>query len=481
MRNLSSFYINGSWVKPLGGAGSSTFETISPVTEDVTGRIVLGSYYDVERAVNAAKTALESFSKTSRHERIELLKTIAEEYRNRQHDLSEAIAEEMGCPPWLAKEGQFILPEMHLKTAINILETYEFESLCGNALIRRQPVGVCGLITPWNWPLLQIMTKVAPALATGCTVVWKPSEYSSFSAQILAEVFDASGVPPGVFNMVFGDGGGVGQALSVHPDVDMLSITGSTKAGIEVARQAAFTIKKVHQELGGKGPSILLEDADFNKAVVSGVKYVMLNSGQNCTSPTRLLVPRQRLAEAETIAKETAEAMKVGPPETDALIGPVANKQQWERVQHMIKQGIDEGAELLLGGPGRPEGIERGYFVKPTIFSNVSNEMSIAREEIFGPVLTIIPYDSVEEAILIANDSPYGLAAYVHSARKDHAIQVANRIVAGQIYINGDMDLLDVVVPFGGRKMSGNGREFGAAGFEAFTESVAYLGYTSPS
>lgn len=476
MRQLSKFYIDGQWVLPSASGAAPKLDLLSPVTEQPVGSVVLGGQDDVERAVNAAKKALETYSTSSVTSRIALLKRVGEEYRKRHADFSAAIAEEIGCPGWLAEGAQFTMPEMHLNTAIDLLENHQFEYAQGRNLIKHQAIGVCGLITPWNWPVLQIMIKLAPALATGCTVVWKPSEYSSFSAQILAEVMDAAGVPPGVFNMVYGDGAGVGQALNLHQDVAMISFTGSTRAGIEIARQAAYTVKRVHQELGGKGPNILLDDADFNKAIPSGVTYVMLNSGQNCTSPTRLLVPRNRLAEAEAIAKARAEEMKVG-EQGDALIGPVANFAQWKRVQHMIQVGINEGARLVFGGVGRPAGIERGYFVKPTIFSDVTNDMAIAQEEIFGPVLSIIPYDTVEEAIQIANDSPFGLAAYVHSANADRAKQVASRIVSGHIYINGDMDLLDVTVPFGGRKMSGNGREFGAAGFEAFTETVVYLGY----
>lgn len=478
MRQLSKFYIDGRWVEPSASQAARKLDFYSPVTEEQAGSIVLGDQGDVDRAVDAAKKAIDTYSVTSVSSRIALLKRVGEEYRKRHADISAAIAEEIGCPGWLADGAQFAMPEMHLNTAIDLLENYPFEYPQGRNLIKHQAVGICGLITPWNWPVLQIMTKLAPALATGCTVVWKPSEYSSFSAQILAEVMHAAAVPPGVFNMVYGDGAGVGQALNLHKDIAMISFTGSTRAGIEIARQAASTVKRVHQELGGKGPNILLDDADFHKAIPSGVTYVMLNSGQNCTAPTRLLVPRNRLAEAESIAKTKAAEMKVG-LQSDALIGPVANRAQWTRVQQMIQAGIDEGARLVFGGVGKPEGIDRGYFVKPTIFSDVTNNMSIAQEEIFGPVLSIIPYDTVDEAIQIANDSPFGLAAYVHSADPDRAKQVASRIVAGNIYINGDMDLLDVTIPFGGRKMSGNGREFGAAGFEAFTESVAYLGYYS--
>ncbi|MFL6632066.1 MAG: aldehyde dehydrogenase family protein [Massilia sp.] len=478
MRELSKFYINGHWVEPSASKAAQTLAVFSPVSQEPSGSIALGDQADVESAVDAAKKTFDSYSRTSVASRLALLKRVGEEYRKRHADLSAAIAEEIGCPGWLAEGAQFTMPEMHLNTAIDLLEKYQFEQAQGRNLIKHQAVGVCGLITPWNWPLLQIMIKLAPALATGCTVVWKPSEYSSFSAQILAEVMEAADVPPGVFNMVYGDGEGVGQALNNHKDIAMISFTGSTRAGIEIARQAASTVKRVHQELGGKGPNILLDDADFSKAIPSGVTYVMLNSGQNCTSPTRLLVPRNRLAEAESIAKAKAEEMKVG-LESDALIGPVANQAQWARVQQMIQAGIDEGARLVVGGVGKPDGIDRGHFVKPTIFSDVTNDMSIAQEEIFGPVLSIIPYDTVDEAIRIANDSPFGLAAYVHSADPERAKQVAGRIVAGHIYINGDMDLLDVTVPFGGRKMSGNGREFGAAGFEAFTEPVVYLGYYS--
>jgi aldehyde dehydrogenase (NAD+) len=474
MREYLKFYIGGRWVE---STGRRTFEVINPASEAVAGRIALGEKDDVDHAVRAAHEALDAYSRSSREERLDLIRRIQQAFEARRADLSTALTDELGNAPWLIADGQLALPAGHIKIALEVLETFPFEKLSGSTLVRKEPIGVCALITPWNWPLLTTMTKILPALATGCTVVWKPSEYAPFSAQVLAEVFDAARVPPGVINMVFGDGPTVGAALSQHPAVDMVSFTGSTRAGIEVARNAAPTVKRVHQELGGKGPNVLLEDADINKAVPSGVRYVTLNAGQNCTAPTRLLAPRSRLSAVVAIAKATAESLTVGPPASNAFVGPVINSNQWNRIQGLIQKGIEEGATLVLGGPGRPEGLERGYFVKPTIFTDVSNDMTIAREEIFGPVLVIIPYDDVEEAVRIANDSPYGLAAYVHSRDLQKAREVGSRIRAGQVFINGDMDLMDLNAPFGGRKMSGNGREFGASGFEAFLEEVAYIGY----
>lgn len=337
------------------------------------------------------------------------------------------------------------------------------------------------MITPWNWPLGIVIPKLVPALATGCTVVLKPSEFAPFSARILAEIMDAAKVPAGVFNLVYGDGATVGVALSSHPDVDMVSITGSTRAGIEVARNAAPTVKRVHQELGGKSPNVLLEDANFEKAVNTGVRFIMLNSGQTCSAPSRMLVPTSRAEEAVAIAKATAESLMVGSPQSQVDLGPVVNESQWKRIQGLIEKGIAEGATLVTGGPGRPAGLEKGYYVKPTIFANVTSDMTIVREEIFGPVLVIQAYDTVEDAIRIANDTPYGLAAYVHSGNLEKARQVAGRIRAGQVFINGDMDLLDLQMPFGGCKMSGNGRECGEAGFESFLEEIALLGYAPAS
>jgi aldehyde dehydrogenase (NAD+) len=479
MTNLSTFYIDGKWIAPESGTDPLIFKTIDPATENVSGQIALGTAIDVDRAVAAARRAFESYSMTDRTYRIDLLRRIAEGFSSRRADLAKAMVEEMGCPAWLAEGGQYEMPAMHLQKAIEVLESFAFEYHNAETLVRREPIGVCGLITPWNWPLLTAMTKIAPALATGCTMVWKPSEYTPFSAQILTEIIDAAGTPPGVVNMVFGEGPVVGAAISTHPDIDMISITGSTRAGIEVARSAAATVKRVHQELGGKSPNLLLDDADLERAVPSCVEYIMINAGQNCTAPTRLLAPRSRLNEVVALAKAKAESVEVGAPTSGAFVGPVINSQQWIHIQALIRRGIDEGATLVTGGPGLPDGLENGFFVKPTIFSDVSNDMAIAREEIFGPVLVIIPYDTVDEAVHIANDTPYGLAAYVHSKTIERARTIARRLKAGQVFINGDLDLLDMNSPFGGRKMSGNGREFGAAGFEAFTEEVSYIGYGS--
>jgi aldehyde dehydrogenase (NAD+) len=477
MRSQDQFYIGGQWVAPASGSVAQSFDVINSANEEVAGRIKLGSAADVDRAVTAARKALETYSRTPTPERAQLLRRIAVRFEERRSELAEAISEEIGCPAWLAQGGQLDMPLAHIQKSIEVLETFEFERLRAGTLIRREAIGVCGLITPWNWPVLTSITKIAPALATGCTVVWKPSEYSPFSAQILTEILHAAEVPPGVVNMLFGNGAEVGSAISSHVGVDMVSITGSTRAGIEVARSAAASVKRVHQELGGKSPNILLEDADFEKAVASCVRYVCINAGQNCTAPTRLIAPRSKMPEVVAIAKRTAEEMTVGPPAVGAFVGPVANAQQFHHIQRLIQTGIDEGAELVKGGPGRPDGLARGYFVRPTIFSAVSNNMAIAREEIFGPVLVIIPYDSVDDAVQIANDTPYGLAAYVHSRQIERARAVARRVRAGQLFINGDLNLLDLGAPFGGRKMSGNGREFGEAGFEAYTEEVSYIGY----
>lgn len=477
MLKINKHLSDGQWVTPTACDDPKIFELISPATEEVMGEISLGSAEDVDKAVNAAMRAFKTYSRTSREERITVLKRIAEAMRARHDDFARALSDEIGCPMWLAQTSQFDMPMGDLDTAIAILETYEFEHLIGHTLVRKEPIGVCGFITPWNWPLLAIITKLAPALAAGCTVVWKPSEHASLSAQVMGEALLAAAVPAGVVNIVFGRGTEVGAAISSHPGVDMVSVTGSTRAGIEIAQAAAVTCKRVHQELGGKSPTILLEDADLDSAVRATVDYVLINAGQNCTAPTRLLAPRSRLAEVAAVAKAAAEERVLGAPDTDAFVGPVVNAQQWRHIQGLIERGIAEGAELVTGGAGRPDGFEKGYYVKPTVFSNVANSMAIAREEIFGPVLSILPYDTVEEAVEIANDTPYGLAAYVYSSSLDQAREVGLQVRAGQVYINGDLNLYDYRVPFGGRKMSGNGREFGAAGFEAFTEEVSYLGY----
>ncbi|MBT2305097.1 aldehyde dehydrogenase family protein [Variovorax paradoxus] len=475
MRNLTSFYIDGHWVK---STGDRIHQVINPSTEAVAGHMSLGEQADVDRAVAAARKALNTFSQTSRSERVDLLERIAKVFQSRAEDLKEAMSEEMGCPRWLADQVQVPLPQGHIETAIQLLKTYEFEEVRGSSMIRKVPIGVCALISPWNYPVSTAITKIIPALATGCTVVLKPSEFSPFSAQILAEVFHEAEVPPGVFNLVFGDGRTAGVALSSHPGVDMVSFTGSTRAGIDVARNAAATVKRVHQELGGKSPNVILPDADFAKAVASGVRFIMLNSGQTCSVPSRMLIPNSRMAEALAIAKGTAEEITVGSPKSGAFVGPVVNETQWKHIQALIQAGIEEGATLLVGGPGKPDGLTKGFYVKPTIFAGVTPEMRIAREEIFGPVLVIQPYHDLEDAVRIANDTPYGLAAYVHAGTIEQARSVGGRIRAGQVYLNGDMDLLDLNAPFGGCKMSGNGREWGESGFEACLEEVAFIGYT---
>ena len=409
-------------------------------------------------------------------ERIELLESCAEVYQKYYNDMADAIREEMGAPKELAAGAQAYTGLGHLQEAAKILKTFKFEEDLGPNRVFKEPIGVCGLITPWNWPVNQISCKVAPALAVGCTMVLKPSEVAPLSAYIFARIMDEAGVPAGVFNLVNGDGPVVGTALSRHPDVDMMSFTGSTRAGSLVAQNAAPTVKRVTQELGGKSPNIILEDADLEKAVTSGVMHMYQNTGQSCNAPSRMLVPRARLAEAEAIAAKVTEAVKVGDPSVDGTtMGPVVSEVQFNKIQGLIEAGIKEGAKLVTGGPGRPEGIEKGYFVRPTVFSEANNEMTIAREEIFGPVLTMIPYDSEEEAIRIANDTPYGLAGYVQSGDIAHARKVAARIRAGNIAVNGAGAGFDV--PFGGYKQSGNGREWGAHGFTDFLEIKAVAGY----
>jgi aldehyde dehydrogenase (NAD+) len=474
MRDCLKFYIDGAWVDPV---ATGVHEVVDPATEQVSGRVAMGGVEDVERAVAAAHAAFDAYSRSSREDRIALLERVAEAYAARKADLAAAVTAEIGCPAWLAEQAQVPLPATHIDVAIEVLRDYPFEVQRGITLVRRQPIGVCALITPWNWPVSLAITKLVPALAAGCTVVFKPSEFAPYSAQVLAEIFDAAGVPGGVFNMVFGDGATVGEALSSHPRVDAISITGSTRAGIEVARSAAATVKRVHQELGGKSPSIILEGADLSRVVASGVQYMFMNSGQTCSVPSRMIVPRARQAEVVEIARAAAATLNPGAPDSGAFLGPVVNAAQWQRIQDFIAAGIAEGATLVCGGTGKPEGLEQGYYVKPTIFADVGNDMVIAREEIFGPVLVIEPYDSVDEAVQIANDTPYGLAAYVHAPTLEQAREVGARIRAGQVNLNGDLDLLDPRAPFGGVKMSGNGREWGAFGLESFLEEIAYVGY----
>jgi len=471
MREYLKFYIDGQWVAP---AQLKILDVENPATEQVCGKIALGSAADVDKAVTAARKAFATWSLTSREERLKLLQRIAEEYQKRSGDLAAAITEEMGAPKSLANGFQVGLGMGHLNTAIEVLKSFRFEEQRGATLIVREPIGVCGLITPWNWPMNQIAVKVFPALASGCTMILKPSEVAPFSAQIFAEILHAAGVPAGVFNLIQGDGPGVGVPLSSHPDVDMISFTGSTRAGVDIARNAAPTVKRVAQELGGKGPNIILDDAAFAKHVSSGVFSMMGNSGQTCSAPSRMLVPRARMEEAIRIARETTSQVTVGDPKGDFAIGPVVSKAQFQKIQGLIQKGIDEGATLVAGGTGRPKGLEKGYFVQPTVFANVTNNMTIAREEIFGPVLTILGYDSVDQAVEIANDTEYGLAGYVASADIDKARAVARKLRSGWVVVN---DGFDFNAPFGGYKKSGNGREWGEGGFHEYVETKAILGY----
>ncbi|MCU0976745.1 MAG: aldehyde dehydrogenase family protein [Steroidobacteraceae bacterium] len=467
MRDHRQHYVDGRWVDPLAGRD---FDVVNPATEQVAGRISLGGAGDVDRAVAAAKRAFERYSQATREERIALLERVIAEYKSRMDDLALAISEEMGAPlATVARPMQAPSGLGHFATALEVLREFEFEKDVGALRIVREPVGVCGLITPWNWPANQIACKVAPALASGCTMVLKPSELAPFSAHVIAEILHAAGVPAGVFNLVDGDGPTVGAAIAAHPGVDMVSFTGSTRAGVLVDKAAADTVKKVSLELGGKSPNIILEDAPLAKAVSHGVAVMMNNTGQSCNAPSRMLVPRKHLAEAETIAAAAAAKVVVGDPADPATsMGPQANRNQWLRAQGLIEQGVREGAKLVCGGPGLPEGLTRGYFARPTVFSEVTNDMAIAREEVFGPVLAILPYDSEEDAIRIANDTPYGLSAYVWGGSVEHARRVGARIRAGNVHINGAR--LDPRGSFGGYKQSGIGREWGAFGFEEFLE-----------
>jgi aldehyde dehydrogenase (NAD+) len=469
---FKKFYIDGKWVAP---AVPKEFKVINPATEDVAGVISMGSAKDVDLAVAAARRAFDSYSQTTRAQRREMLERILAGYTKRYAEIGDAIRDEMGAPTKLAQGSQAGIGVGHLKAMIDLLPNFQFEQRHGPSRLLLEPVGVCALITPWNWPINQVAAKVVPALAAGCTMVLKPSEFSPFSAMLWAEVLDEAGVPPGVFNLINGAGPEVGAALAAHPDVDMVSFTGSTRAGTDVARTAAATVKRVHQELGGKSPNILLDDADFERAVKISVMHVFQNSGQSCNAPTRMLVPAEKLEAVEAIARKVAEKVLVGDPKSkDTQVGPVVSKIQFDRVENYIAKGIAEGAKVVIGGEGRPEGLTHGYYVRPTIFSNVRNDMVIAREEIFGPVLCILPYKTEEEAIRIANDTPYGLAAYIWSTDLARAARVGKRIRAGQVTINGSAG--DMNTPFGGFKMSGNGREFGEHGLRDFLELKAVIG-----
>ena len=474
MTDYLKFYINGKWVDPT---TPKTEDVINPATEEPIARISMGSAADVNKAVAAARAAFPSYSTTSKKERIELLEAIIETYKKRYPEIAAAITSEMGAPKGLSMNAQAAMGVAHFATNLELLKNYEFETDKGTSRIVREPVGVCGFITPWNWPINQIACKVAPALAVGCTMVLKPSEVAPINAYLFTEVLDEAGVPAGVFNLVNGDGPSVGAPLSSHPDVDMMSFTGSTRAGILVSKAAADTVKRVALELGGKSANIVLDDADFNKAVAGSVMGMMSNSGQSCNAPSRMLVPATRQAEAVAIAKAAAESIKVGDPTADGInMGPVVSEVQFNKIQGLIQKGIEEGATLVTGGTGRPEGLNKGYYVRPTIFADVSNDMTIAREEIFGPVMTILPYKDEEDAVSIANDTVYGLSGYVQG-EPEHARKVASRLRTGNVHLN--LAGPDLNAPFGGYKQSGNGREWGEFGFEEFLEVKAVLGYNA--
>ena len=466
------FYIDGAWVDPV---EPKELKVINPATEEVAGVISMGSAKDVDRAVMAARRAFDSYSRTSPAERLALMERILAAYKAHYDEIAQAISIEMGAPITLSKGSQTGIGVGHISAMIEVLKNFKFEEMHGTVRLVQEPVGVCALITPWNWPMNQVAAKVVPALAAGCTMVLKPSEYSPFSAIIWAKVMHEAGVPAGVFNLINGDGSSVGAPLSSHREVDMVSFTGSTRAGSEVARNAAASVKRVHQELGGKSPNVLLDDADFERAVTKSVLHVFQNSGQSCNAPTRMLVPAAKLAEVEAIAKRVAQSVVTGDPTSEKTnLGPLVSKLQFERVEGYIAKGIAEGAKVVVGGSGRPDGLTKGYFVKPTIFSNVRNDMTIAREEIFGPVLCILPYDNEEQAVQIANDTPYGLAAYVWSKDNLRARRIGGRIRAGQVTLNGAAGSMNT--PFGGFKMSGNGREWGEFGLRDFLEVKAVIG-----
>jgi aldehyde dehydrogenase (NAD+) len=475
MKDCRKFYIDGKWVDPL---RAHDFAVINPATEEQIATISLGSAADVDLAVAAARRAFESYSETSQDERLRLLRRIIEVYKSKMDAMAETISQEMGAPSILAHKAQAPAGLAHLMETAKVLEHFQFEELKGSTLMRKEPVGICGLITPWNWPMNQIAAKVAPALAAGCTMVLKPSEMAPLSAYLFTQILDEAEVPAGVFNLVNGNGPTVGAAIASHADVAMVSFTGSTRAGVAVAAAAAPTVKRVTQELGGKSANIILDDADFESAVKHGVQECFRNTGQSCNAPTRMLVPRARMSDSVTVAKQVADATKVGDPNSDGTtIGPLASKMQFDKVQHLIEVGVKEGAKLVAGGPGRPEGFARGYFVKPTVFADVRNSMMIAREEIFGPVLCIIPYEDENDAVRIANDTAYGLSGFVTSKDVERARRVAKRIRSGNVHINGAR--VDFGGCFGGYKQSGNGREWGESGLEEFLELKAIFGYAA--
>ena len=472
MKEMHKFYINGEWVDSM---GSETIEVINPSDESIIGTIAAGTKEDIDQAVAAAKEAFKSFSYSSKQERITLLENIISEYEKRSEELAKTISAEMGAPLWLSNVAQVTSGLSHFKDTLEVLKKFEFETTENEYILRKEPIGVIGMITPWNWPMNQMCTKVASAIASGCTMVLKPSEITPFCGIIFAEILDSAKVPAGVFNLVNGMGPIVGAALSEHEDIDMMHFTGSTRAGVAVAIASAPTVKRVAQELGGKSANIILDDADIEKAVAAGANHCFMNTGQSCNAPTRMLVSSINYDKAVEIAAKVANSTVVGAPEDEGVkIGPISNKVQYEKVQRLIQIGIDEGARLVAGGLGRPDGMSEGYFVKPTVFADVTNDMTIAREEIFGPVLSILKYETEDEAIDIANDTEYGLAGYVQSGDENHAKDVARKIRAGQISINRGNT--GPAAPFGGFKTSGNGREHGLSGLNECLETKAILG-----
>ncbi|MEO1694597.1 MAG: aldehyde dehydrogenase family protein [Pseudomonadota bacterium] len=475
----NSFYIDGGWVAPVGA--HETIAVVNPATEQKIADVALGTPADLDRAVAAARRAFPSFSQTSVTERRDLLGRIGEAYKARFNDMGAVISEEMGAPISFATRMQAGAGLSHFKVMAKLLEDYPFEETRGTTTVLHQPIGVIGMITPWNWPANQMACKVAGAIGAGATLVLKPSEVAPFSALLLAEILHDAGVPQGVFNLVCGDGPGVGQAMAAHPDIDCISFTGSTGAGIDVARRAAPTVKRVGQELGGKAPNIILDDADFPKAVRAGVELCFRNAGQSCNAPTRMLVPKDRMDEAAGIAADVADTLRVGAPsDPDTQMGPVVSLRQWSSIQELIRSGLNEGARCVAGGEGRPNGLSTGYYVKPTVFADVDNaHHRIAREEIFGPVLSIIGYGDDDDAVAIANDSPFGLAAYVSGGDLERARGVARRLQSGMVHINEAP--ADPTAPFGGVKQSGNGREWGAASLEEYLETKSVMGWTPRS
>ena len=475
MKHAEEFYIDGKWVKPL---SKERLPVLNPATEEPIATIALGNREDVDRAVAAARKAFDTYSTTTREERIALLEKVIAEYKKRMPEIAAVTSQEMGAPKGLANGAQAPAGLGHFMMTLDALKKFEFEEKLGTTTVVYEPVGVVGMITPWNWPLNQIGAKVAPALAAGCTMVLKPSEIAPLNALVVAEALEAAGVPAGVFNLVNGDGPTVGAALASHPEIDMVSFTGSTRAGIDVAKNAAPTVKRVAQELGGKSANIVLDDADLEQVIRRDIAMVCVNSGQSCNAGARILVPMSKMAEAAKIAEAAAQAIRVGDPQKDdTAIGPVVSDKQWEKIQRLIKSGIEEGAKLVAGGPGRPEGFEKGYYVRPTVFTDVRNDMTIAREEIFGPVVTIIGYKDEDDAVRIANDTVYGLSGYVSSKNLDRARRVARRIRTGMVHINGAG--LDIRAPFGGYKQSGNGREFASHGLREFLEAKSIFGHQS--